>query len=156
MLSIQSKEIGSPIEIRLQTATGWRLMELVGAPVSWFQEGSIILSFRDLTERRRYELSPGHESRFSERWFKNALVCHDAGDTKRTCGVLLRSAHSNARTRSRVCRRPPVNRSRGPRRIAKRYRRLSSEHPEGADSTNPVIVRPVSCDVAATPSFHLS
>jgi PAS domain S-box-containing protein len=64
MATIQSKVIGSPIEIRLQTATGWRLMELVGAPVSWFQEGSVILSLRDLTERRRYELSPGHEARF--------------------------------------------------------------------------------------------
>ena len=30
--TIQNKTVGAPIEIRLNTPTGWRLMELVGAP----------------------------------------------------------------------------------------------------------------------------
>jgi diguanylate cyclase (GGDEF)-like protein/PAS domain S-box-containing protein len=62
--TIQSKEVGSPIEIRLRTPCGWRLMELIGAPISWFAEGSVLLSLRDLTDRRRYELSHDHDARF--------------------------------------------------------------------------------------------
>jgi len=34
--SIQRKEVGAPIEIRLRTPTGWRLVELVGSPIPWF------------------------------------------------------------------------------------------------------------------------
>jgi diguanylate cyclase (GGDEF)-like protein/PAS domain S-box-containing protein len=64
MSSIQDKRVGTPIEIRLNTATGWRLMELVGSPVAWFQDGSVILSLRDLTDRRRYELAHDHDGRF--------------------------------------------------------------------------------------------
>ncbi len=62
--TIQEKEVGSPIEIRLRTPTGWRLMELIGTPVPWFEDGSVLLSLRDLTERRRYELAHDHDARF--------------------------------------------------------------------------------------------
>jgi diguanylate cyclase (GGDEF)-like protein/PAS domain S-box-containing protein len=61
--SIQAKEVGTPIEVRLHTAAGWRLMELVGAPVSGFGDDAVILSLRDLTERRQYELVHDHDSR---------------------------------------------------------------------------------------------
>jgi diguanylate cyclase (GGDEF)-like protein/PAS domain S-box-containing protein len=62
--SIQRKQVGSPIEIRLRTPTGWRLVELVGSPIPWFREGCVLLSLRDLTERRRFELAYDHAARF--------------------------------------------------------------------------------------------
>jgi len=48
--SVQEKEVGSPIEVRVKTPNGWRLMELVGTPVPWFATGSVLLCLRDLTE----------------------------------------------------------------------------------------------------------
>jgi diguanylate cyclase (GGDEF)-like protein/PAS domain S-box-containing protein len=62
--SIQAKIVGTPIEIRLNTAGGWRLMELVGAPVPWFEDGAVLLSLRDLTDRRRFEIAHDRDGRF--------------------------------------------------------------------------------------------
>jgi diguanylate cyclase (GGDEF)-like protein/PAS domain S-box-containing protein len=64
LTSIQGKETGSPIELRLRSGTGWRLVEVIGTPVSWLEEGSVLLSIRDLTERRRFEVSHDAESGF--------------------------------------------------------------------------------------------
>ena len=33
LTSIQDKEVGDPIEIRVESATGWRLVEIVGTPL---------------------------------------------------------------------------------------------------------------------------
>jgi diguanylate cyclase (GGDEF)-like protein/PAS domain S-box-containing protein len=63
LASIQGKEVGAPIEVRLRTTNGWRLMELVGVPVGWLQDGAILLSIRDLTQRRRFELVHDHDAR---------------------------------------------------------------------------------------------
>jgi len=64
LATIQNKEVGSPIEVRLRTPEGWRLVELVGSPISWFEEGCVLLSLRDLTERRRFELAHNEDARF--------------------------------------------------------------------------------------------
>ncbi len=64
LVSIQGKEIGTAIEVRVAAADGWRLMEVVGSPVPWFEDGAILLSMRDVTERRRYELASSEEARF--------------------------------------------------------------------------------------------
>ena len=63
LASVQEKRVGSPIEIRLLTATGWRLMELVGSPVTWLSEGAVLLTVRDLTQRRQYEIVHDHDAR---------------------------------------------------------------------------------------------
>ena len=63
LVSVRGKEVGSPIEVRVDTATGWRLVELVGTPVSWFEDGAVLLCLRDLTERRRFELAHHHDAR---------------------------------------------------------------------------------------------
>ncbi|HUY65283.1 MAG TPA: diguanylate cyclase [Acidimicrobiales bacterium] len=63
LMSVHSKEIGSPIEVRLATPAGWCLVELIGAPVPWFEDGAVLLSLRDLTERRRFELAHDHDAR---------------------------------------------------------------------------------------------
>ncbi len=70
--TVQDKEVGAPIEIRLRTPTGWRLVELVGTPVSWLAEGSVLLCLRDLTERRRFEVSHNRDARL------RAVVQHAA------------------------------------------------------------------------------
>jgi diguanylate cyclase (GGDEF)-like protein/PAS domain S-box-containing protein len=64
LTSVQSKETGTPIEIRFRTPTGWRLMELVGTPVAWLDDGAVLLVLRDLTQRRRFELVHDHDARF--------------------------------------------------------------------------------------------
>jgi diguanylate cyclase (GGDEF)-like protein/PAS domain S-box-containing protein len=70
--TIQDKEVGTPIELRVDTASGWRLIELIGTMTQWHGEPVVLMSMRDLTERRRYELARGHEARF------RSLV-HNAG-----------------------------------------------------------------------------
>ena len=63
LVSVQAKDVGAPIEIRLKTMSGWRLMELVGSPLPWLEEGAVLLTIRDLTQRRRFELVHDHDAR---------------------------------------------------------------------------------------------
>jgi diguanylate cyclase (GGDEF)-like protein/PAS domain S-box-containing protein len=70
--TIQDKDVGTPIEVRVNAASGWRLIEMVGTTVQWFGDDVVLLCMRDLTERRRFELARGHEARF------RSLV-HNAG-----------------------------------------------------------------------------
>ncbi len=62
--SVQGKEVGTPIELRVKSTQGWRLTEVVGTNVNWFGEPVVLICMRDLTERRRYELASGREARF--------------------------------------------------------------------------------------------
>jgi diguanylate cyclase (GGDEF)-like protein/PAS domain S-box-containing protein len=61
LVSVQSKEVGSPIELRMATADGWRLMEVIGAPLD---QHHIVLSIRDITQRRRWEVAGDETARF--------------------------------------------------------------------------------------------
>ena len=62
--TIQSKTVGTPLEIRAKIGEDWRLIELIGTPVSWFEKGAVLFSVRDLTERRRFELARDNVARF--------------------------------------------------------------------------------------------
>jgi diguanylate cyclase (GGDEF)-like protein/PAS domain S-box-containing protein len=62
--SIQAKEIGTTLEVRAKTPEGWRLLELIGTPVSWLDEGALLFSMRDLTDRRRFEVARDEVARF--------------------------------------------------------------------------------------------
>ncbi|MGK0273634.1 MAG: diguanylate cyclase (GGDEF)-like protein/PAS domain S-box-containing protein [Ilumatobacter sp.] len=53
MTSVQSKDVGTPLEVRVLAHGGWRLVELVGAPLG----DNLLLSVRDVTERRRWEIA---------------------------------------------------------------------------------------------------
>jgi len=64
LVSIQAKEIGTILEVRAKTPGGWRLLELIGTPVSWFAEGAVLFSMRDLTDRRRFEVARDEVARF--------------------------------------------------------------------------------------------
>lgn len=67
--SVQDKQVGTPIELRIATASGWTLVELIGAPLG---EGRLLLTMRDLTDRRRWEVAGNETARF------RSLVHHAA------------------------------------------------------------------------------
>jgi diguanylate cyclase (GGDEF)-like protein/PAS domain S-box-containing protein len=54
LVSVKDKDSGTPIELRMIAADGWRLMEVIGAPLA---DATIALSIRDLTDRRRWEVA---------------------------------------------------------------------------------------------------
>jgi PAS domain S-box-containing protein len=63
--SVKGKQVGTPIEIRVRTPDGWRLVEVVGANLLDDPAvGAIVLCLRDLTERRRWEVGRDKVSRF--------------------------------------------------------------------------------------------
>jgi len=60
LTSVQAKEVGTPLELRIRRPDGWRLVELIGAPLG----DMLVLSARDLTERRRWEVAGDEVARF--------------------------------------------------------------------------------------------
>jgi PAS domain S-box-containing protein len=63
--SVQRKEIGTLIEVRVETPSGWRLLEVLGTPICWSGESDAVLfCLRDLTERRRFEVARGRDATF--------------------------------------------------------------------------------------------
>jgi diguanylate cyclase (GGDEF)-like protein/PAS domain S-box-containing protein len=65
LLSVQDKDLGSLIELRVKSADGWRLVELAGSNRLEDPEvGAILLSMRDITQRRRWEVATDQTARF--------------------------------------------------------------------------------------------
>lgn len=62
--SVQTKQIGNPVEIRASIDGEWHLLETVGVPVAWYAPGAVLFSFRDLTNRRRFEVARNDIARF--------------------------------------------------------------------------------------------
>jgi diguanylate cyclase (GGDEF)-like protein/PAS domain S-box-containing protein len=60
LTSVQTKEVGTLLELRVRSGGGWRLVELLGAPLG----DDLVLSVRDLTERRRWEVAGDEVARF--------------------------------------------------------------------------------------------
>ncbi len=75
--SLQEKPIGNPIEVRIRAIDGWRLIELLGSAIPGDR---MLVSLRDLTARRRFEVAHGEEAVF------RALV-HNAGTVTMLLGV---------------------------------------------------------------------
>jgi diguanylate cyclase (GGDEF)-like protein/PAS domain S-box-containing protein len=91
--TIQSKEIGAFIEIRVKSGLEWRLIELVGHPISWFSEGAILFSFRDLTARRRFEVARNDDDRFRSLYHNSTsivLLVSSDGCIESVSGALTR------------------------------------------------------------------
>lgn len=61
--SVQGKELGNLLEVRVKIGGEWRLIELIGTPVSWYEEGALLFSLRDLTTRRRFEVARDSDAR---------------------------------------------------------------------------------------------
>ncbi|MCU1455499.1 MAG: diguanylate cyclase/phosphodiesterase with sensor [Acidimicrobiales bacterium] len=64
MQSVQGKTVGTPIELRVATSEGWKLVELIGAPVATEGGDLILLCLRDMTERRRWEIATNEVAKF--------------------------------------------------------------------------------------------
>jgi diguanylate cyclase (GGDEF)-like protein/PAS domain S-box-containing protein len=65
LLSVQGKDQGTLIELRVQSKDGWRLVEMVGSNrLEDPDVGAILLSMRDITERRRWEVATDQTARF--------------------------------------------------------------------------------------------
>jgi diguanylate cyclase (GGDEF)-like protein/PAS domain S-box-containing protein len=64
LMAMQHKDIGAPIEMRLRSASGWRLVELVGASLGEAYDGALVMSIRDLTERRSFEVATDDVAKF--------------------------------------------------------------------------------------------
>ena len=64
LVSVREKHRGIPVEVRLQSASGWRLAELVGAPLAGSVDGAVALSIRDLTDRRSLEVASDDVAKF--------------------------------------------------------------------------------------------
>lgn len=58
--TVQTKEVGSPLEMRVRSGDGWRLCEVIGHATDY----GLILSLRDLTDRRRWEIAHDEQARF--------------------------------------------------------------------------------------------
>src|ERR1035437_4586773 len=92
--SVQGKEVGTPIELRVRREGGWQLVEVGGANrLADPDVGAILLSIRDITDRRRWEVATDQTARF------RALVQHAAslimlvsaeGIVESTSGALTR------------------------------------------------------------------
>jgi diguanylate cyclase (GGDEF)-like protein/PAS domain S-box-containing protein len=65
LTSIKGKTVGTPIELRVRAAEGWRLVELVGANLlDRPAVNGLVLCLRDLTDRRRWEVASNEVGRF--------------------------------------------------------------------------------------------
>jgi diguanylate cyclase (GGDEF)-like protein/PAS domain S-box-containing protein len=92
LMSVQEKDVGLPIEVRLLSHRGWRLVELVGAPLGT-PDGALVLSIRDLTDRRTYEVANDDEAKFRSLVHNAAalmMVVSPHGVVDSTSGALVR------------------------------------------------------------------
>ncbi len=65
LVSVRDKSVGSPIELRVKTPTGWKLVELIGANlVGKPPINGLVWCLRDLTERRRWEVATNDIEQF--------------------------------------------------------------------------------------------
>jgi len=65
LVSVRGKDVGTPIEIRVKTPSGWKLVELIGANlVDKPPIDGLVWCVRDLTERRRWEISTNDVEQF--------------------------------------------------------------------------------------------
>jgi diguanylate cyclase (GGDEF)-like protein/PAS domain S-box-containing protein len=87
--SVQQKEVGSLLELRVRSGDGWRLVEMIGAPLG----DELLLSVRDVTERRRWEVAGDEDARF------RSLMQNSASITMLLTGDGVVTSSSGAVTR---------------------------------------------------------
>ena len=92
LVSVNKKDVGTPIELRVRTAHGWKLVELIGANLfDTPSVGGIVLALRDLTERRRWEVATNETERFRSLVHnaRSVLVLLDAKGTVRSISAAV-------------------------------------------------------------------
>ena len=89
MASVHSKDVGTLLEVRLLAHDGWRLVELIGVPSG----DNILLSVRDLTERRRWEIAHDTDARFRSLVHNASMLTmfiDGAGTVQNSSGAITR------------------------------------------------------------------
>jgi diguanylate cyclase (GGDEF)-like protein/PAS domain S-box-containing protein len=89
MASVQSKEVGSLLELRVRSGDGWRLVEMIGAPLG----DDLLLSVRDVTERRRWEIAGDEVARYRSLMQNSVsvtILLTGTGDVTASSGGLTR------------------------------------------------------------------
>ena len=71
LVSMQTKAVGTLLELRIHTEQGWKLVEVRGAALG----DAVLMTVRDLTDRRRWEVAHDHDARL------RALVQYSASVT---------------------------------------------------------------------------
>jgi diguanylate cyclase (GGDEF)-like protein/PAS domain S-box-containing protein len=64
LASVQEKDVGTLIEVRVDTPSGWKLVEVIGRPVPEVGQGCLLFCIRDVTERRRFEVAGNSVAKF--------------------------------------------------------------------------------------------
>ncbi|MFQ5557807.1 MAG: PAS domain-containing protein, partial [Acidimicrobiales bacterium] len=93
LTTVFGKDVGTPLELRVMTATGWRLVELIGSSAAVDGRSMIVLTLRDLTARRRWEVGHDDEALFRTLLQHAAAVTilvSDAGLVRATSAALTR------------------------------------------------------------------
>ena len=73
--SVQGKDIGTPIELRVRVGGGWKLVELIGANrVGKAPLDGLIWCIRDITDRRRWEMLTDDTERFRSLVHNSATI----------------------------------------------------------------------------------
>ena len=89
MESVQTKEVGTLLELRVRTESGWRLVEVLGAPFEDF----VLLTLRDVTERRRWEIAGNQVDRIrsvTQNAASLTILINAVGTVTATSGALTR------------------------------------------------------------------
>ena len=87
--AMQSKDVGSLLEVRIRVADGWRLVEARGKSFG----ADILLSLRDITERRRWEVAGDEVAEFRALIQNGAsitLVLERGGEIRSSSSVVTR------------------------------------------------------------------
>jgi diguanylate cyclase (GGDEF)-like protein/PAS domain S-box-containing protein len=65
LTSIKGKTVGTPLELRVRAGGGWKLVEVVASNLLGHRTvNGLVLSIRDLTDRRRWEVANNEMGRF--------------------------------------------------------------------------------------------
>ena len=89
LMSVQGKDVGTLLELRIRSADGWRLTEVRGAPLGELT----VLCLRDITERRRWELAGDETAKFRSLLQNGAVVTmllDEVGTVLASSGALTR------------------------------------------------------------------
>jgi diguanylate cyclase (GGDEF)-like protein/PAS domain S-box-containing protein len=89
MASVQTKDVGTLLEVRVRSGDGWRLVEMIGAPFG----DELLLSVRDVTERRRWEIAGDEVATF------RSLIQNSPSVTILMTGAAVVTASSGGLTR---------------------------------------------------------
>ncbi|HZT65386.1 MAG TPA: diguanylate cyclase [Acidimicrobiales bacterium] len=94
MASVQNKTVGTPLELRVVVDGGWKMVEVIAANRLDDPEiAGLVLSIRDVTERRRWEVAANQTERFRS-LVQNAasltMMLKPSGQVESVSGALSR------------------------------------------------------------------